>query len=587
VCEAAAARRQIGAWAASVGIGWRGKEEWSAPLEAAKETEVVEPTAPSAVSSETTPPVDGATVAGSVLGPSGKAGPTITLVGKMKNLVAALNEINRETSLAGGFPFVTYVRPWEYARWDPRQFEAQGVLPMIWIQEGFSYYWAYEPDDTRDMQIKGRTVQVGTIGNRITERAIVRKLAPALDPLFSRSACAYRRGRSTQTAVLEARDRVRAGFHFAVKADVKNFFPSIDRKRLEEILRDIVSDEPLCEMILRSNSPIDHLKISPWVALHERAVGLPQGNSLSPVLSNVYMNGFDHECVGLNYWRYADDILILCRSFEEASKALEFVARRLSALGLALNSDKTTPVVNLRKTPITFLGYEMRGGNLYPPEKAVQRLREALKVRGKHARIDLMRSFVDRYRIGKVRKLFRRIDRECRGYYPAGWSLVGILDGRNNTERYKVFGIPKGKAAGQTAKKAPCGQSPVAVAAGEQGTAGPAPSPRWMELTMKKLMRSPVYLEFIRNRVCSFCPSVAVEPHHAIRYFTGIGCGGVGLKGSDFLTVPACRACHLKIHARTLTPTRSQLMEIVIRNLVCFSADLSEQFEREKILRMA
>lgn len=89
---------------------------------------------------------------------------------------------------------------------------------------------------------------------------------------------------------------------------------------------------------------------------------------------------------------------------------------------------------------------------------------------------------------------------------------------------------------------------------------------------MMPTMRDPVYLDFIRSRVCSFCASAPVEPHHVFKHFRGISDGGIGRKGSDYLTVPVCRDCHTRIHSSHLRPERIELLELIVMNLVCFIA---------------
>ncbi len=161
----------------------------------------------------------------------------------MKNLKAALREINRGPSAAGGFPYVAYIFPWEYARWDRDLFRAYDIGPMKYLQEEFAFEYCYEPETTRTVRIKGRSVETGTIANRIIESAIARKMSRALDNLLSDKSWAYRPGRNTQMAAMEVRDQIRRGCHFAAKMDVENFFPSIDRRRLEWVLRSVVADD--------------------------------------------------------------------------------------------------------------------------------------------------------------------------------------------------------------------------------------------------------------------------------------------------------------------------------------------------------
>ena len=55
--------------------------------------------------------------------------------------------------------------------------------------------------------------------------------------------------------------------------------------------------------------------------------GSPQGAVLSPLLSNIYLNELDHHMaqLGFEMTRYADDLVIMCRSPEEAARALAVV----------------------------------------------------------------------------------------------------------------------------------------------------------------------------------------------------------------------------------------------------------------------
>jgi len=54
-------------------------------------------------------------------------------------------------------------------------------------------------------------------------------------------------------------------------------------------------------------------------------IGSPQGGVISPLISNVYLDAFDQEMKrrGHRIVRYADDILILCRSRGAAEHARE------------------------------------------------------------------------------------------------------------------------------------------------------------------------------------------------------------------------------------------------------------------------
>jgi len=71
--------------------------------------------------------------------------------------------------------------------------------------------------------------------------------------------------------------------------------------------------------------------------------GTPQGGTVSPLLSNVYLTVFDNALTeaGYKFVRYADDVLILCQSEEEAVRALDHARTVLRRLKLELNEEKT------------------------------------------------------------------------------------------------------------------------------------------------------------------------------------------------------------------------------------------------------
>ena len=63
---------------------------------------------------------------------------------------------------------------------------------------------------------------------------------------------------------------------------------------------------------------------------------------LSPLLSNVYLDPLDHLAAasGLEMVRYADDFVILCRTADNAQRALELVQAWVAENGLVLHPMK-------------------------------------------------------------------------------------------------------------------------------------------------------------------------------------------------------------------------------------------------------
>jgi retron-type reverse transcriptase len=72
--------------------------------------------------------------------------------------------------------------------------------------------------------------------------------------------------------------------------------------------------------------------------------GTPQGGVISPLLSNIYLHVFDQqmERAGVQLTRYADDWLAVCRTREEAERALASARAVLEdELGLRIHPEKT------------------------------------------------------------------------------------------------------------------------------------------------------------------------------------------------------------------------------------------------------
>jgi len=405
---------------------------------------------------------------------------TLNSVRRLKNVNAALRELNRRPVGIDGIPHVAYVDPLGYSRWNP---DILGNIPnfhnpLELIQEAILYYYCYEPDQVERFLVDGREVEAGTVSNRIIERAIARKLSANFDAAFSDSSYGFRPGRSPEMAIRNVREAIRHGAHWAFKTDIEAFFENIDRGILIRQLARSNVDLPLIHLTLAAIT--SHLGCCSY-----RKRGLPQGNIICPVLSNLYLHGFDEACARYKYFRYADDILVLCRTQEECLRAKTSIEKWLTRLHLSLNPNKTV-LVDLYRAPVVFLGFEIRGGNLYPPAKTIKTLAEKLEFRGQKHRKGLLESFANRYGVGRVRKLFRRLDRELRQYYPPGITLTGLLERHRRSSKRSGsrrepsdVGLPEGEAASYAIEKTSSGRPPQSQ---QPGAADPkksgAPRPK-------------------------------------------------------------------------------------------------------------
>jgi RNA-directed DNA polymerase len=109
--------------------------------------------------------------------------------------------------------------------------------------------------------------------------------------------------------------------------------------------------------------------------------GTPQGAVISPLLANLYLDPLDHAMAdaGFEMVRYADDFVILCRSAEDAARALALVQRWTDAAGLCLHPEKTHLVNMQHPGGFDFLGYHFEQRYWLPRKKSLKKLKDAVR----------------------------------------------------------------------------------------------------------------------------------------------------------------------------------------------------------------
>lgn len=136
---------------------------------------------------------------------------------------------------------------------------------------------------------------------------------------------------------------------YLVVADITNFFENINTTLLLDYLKSLIHDyvkEDTKEELYRIVESIGDL-IKHW---NDKQInsefGIPQNRDASSFLANLFLNKIDKIMIYSNnhkyYYRYMDDIRIVCESKAEAIKAIYDLSIAMRDLGLNLNSSKTT-----------------------------------------------------------------------------------------------------------------------------------------------------------------------------------------------------------------------------------------------------
>jgi RNA-directed DNA polymerase len=173
---------------------------------------------------------------------------------------------------------------------------------------------------------------------------------------------------------------LKAGYTHVVDADLKAYFDTIPHGPLMADIGGYLADGRVLGLIqgfLKQD-------ILEGMALWSPERGSPQGAVISPLLANLYLHPVDMAmaAAGHEMIRYADDFVVLCRSRNEAEKALDLVQRLVLERGLTLHPDKTH-VVDIASPGqgFDFLGYHFEGGTRRPRKKSLKKLKDAIRAK--------------------------------------------------------------------------------------------------------------------------------------------------------------------------------------------------------------
>jgi len=187
-----------------------------------------------------------------------------------------------------------------------------------------------------------RTLGIPTVGDRVAQMVAKMYLEPVVEPQFHENSYGYRPKKSAIEAVEQARQRCWRN-DWVVDMDVKSFFDRIDHTLMMHAVRKHTESKWLLLYIER------WLKVS---AIErdgrqlERKSGTPQGGVASPLLANIFLHHvFDSwmakEYPRVPFERYADDIVVHCRTHKQAVFILSQIKHRLERCKLQLNTEKT------------------------------------------------------------------------------------------------------------------------------------------------------------------------------------------------------------------------------------------------------
>lgn len=253
--------------------------------------------------------------------------------------------------------------------WDYLDKNAKHELYKLWNRMTSGSYF---PQSVKEVSIRKsdggeRKLGIPTLLDRIAQEVVKTHLEKEVDPRFHESSFGYRPNRSAHQAVEQSCKNC-FGHDFVIDLDIKGFFDNIDHALLMQAVEYFCKEKWVILYIDRWLKAGIMQREGSYV---DRLTGTPQGGVISPLLANIFLHiSFDKWLDKVHpekpFERYADDIVVHCKTEKQAQFVLKQIRQRLRQCKLEVHPEKTK-IVNLRGISIgkypkkyDFLGFSIK-----------------------------------------------------------------------------------------------------------------------------------------------------------------------------------------------------------------------------------
>lgn len=222
-----------------------------------------------------------------------------------------------------------------------------------------------------------RKLGIPTVLDRVAQQVVKHHLEKVVEPKFHSSSYGYRPKRNAHQALEQANSNT-YNHDFAIDLDIKGFFDNIDHELLMKAVAHYCQEKWVLMYVERWLKAGIMQQDGKQLAT---LTGTPQGGVISPLLANIFLHVvFDNWMAKHHpekpFERYADDIVVHCKTEKQALYMLRQIQKRMQTCKLKLHPEKTK-IVNVRgfsekKYPkgYDFLGFTIRPSSYKHPNKS-------------------------------------------------------------------------------------------------------------------------------------------------------------------------------------------------------------------------
>ena len=187
-----------------------------------------------------------------------------------------------------------------------------------------------------------RWLGIPTVQDRVAQQVVRDVLEPELEKVFHEDSYGYRPGRSAHQAVEKCRLRCYKQA-WVIDLDIKGFFDNLNHDLLLKALAQHTDQKWIIMYVKRW---LEAEAKQPDGTLAKKEQGTPQGGVISPLLANLFLHYAFDKWMNKHYpeiafERYADDVIIHCKTQKQASYILSRVKERMQKCKLEVHPQKT------------------------------------------------------------------------------------------------------------------------------------------------------------------------------------------------------------------------------------------------------